>query len=87
MGLPGAVVFNADAVRADLSRDLGFSHEARIEHAHRIDRFMSKARALVNGNGIAAIVMMAKLEGELDDALMRNVFERRSAKGRDAVPE
>ena len=50
MGLPGAgkmianalaplrnaVVFNADAVRANLSRDLGFSHEERIEHARRM---------------------------------------------------
>ena len=48
MGLPGAgkttlanalapllnaVTFNADAVRANLSPDLGFSHEHRIEHA------------------------------------------------------
>jgi len=51
MGLPGAgkttlatalapllnaVVFNADAVRANLSRDLGFSHECRVEHARRM---------------------------------------------------
>jgi cytidyltransferase-like protein len=51
MGLPGAgkttlatalapllnaVVFNADAVRANLSRDLGFSHTDRIEHARRM---------------------------------------------------
>jgi cytidyltransferase-like protein len=51
MGLPGAgkttlatalgpllnaVVFNADAVRANLSPDLGFSHEDRIEHARRM---------------------------------------------------
>ena len=51
MGLPGAgkttlatalapllnaVVFNADAVRANLSRDLGFSHEDRLEHARRM---------------------------------------------------
>jgi cytidyltransferase-like protein len=51
MGLPGAgkttlatalaplmnaVVFNADAVRANLSRDLGFAHEDRIEHARRM---------------------------------------------------
>jgi cytidyltransferase-like protein len=51
MGLPGAgkttlanalapllnaVVFNADAVRSNLSRDLGFSHEDRIEHARRM---------------------------------------------------
>jgi cytidyltransferase-like protein len=51
MGLPGAgkttlanslapllnaVVFNADAVRANVSRDLGFSHDDRIEHARRM---------------------------------------------------
>jgi cytidyltransferase-like protein len=51
MGLPGAgkttlasalapllnaVVFNADAVRANLSPDLGFSHEDRVEHARRM---------------------------------------------------
>ena len=51
MGLPGAgkttlanalapllnaVVFNADAVRANLSHDLGFSHEDRVEHARRM---------------------------------------------------
>jgi len=51
MGLPGAgkttlagvlapllnaVVFNADAVRANLSRDLGFNHEDRVEHARRM---------------------------------------------------
>ena len=51
MGLPGAgkttlasalapllnaVVFNADAVRSNLSRDLGFSHEDRVEHARRM---------------------------------------------------
>jgi cytidyltransferase-like protein len=51
MGLPGAgkttlanalapllnaVVFNADAVRSNLSRDLGFSHDDRVEHARRM---------------------------------------------------
>src|SRR5262245_25831472 len=51
MGLPGAgkttlatalapllnaVVFNADAVRANISRDLGFDHADRIEHARRM---------------------------------------------------
>ena len=51
MGLPGAgkttlaqtlapllnaVVFNADAVRANLSQDLGFSHADRVEHARRM---------------------------------------------------
>ena len=55
MGLPGAgkttlagvlapllnaVVFNADAVRANLSRDLGFSHEDRVDsRGHRDRRF------------------------------------------------
>ncbi|MGB6534790.1 MAG: adenylyl-sulfate kinase [Xanthobacteraceae bacterium] len=51
MGLPGAgkttlakalapllsaIVFNADAVRANLSRDLGFTHQDRVEHARRM---------------------------------------------------
>jgi cytidyltransferase-like protein len=51
MGLPGAgkttlatalgpllnaVVFNADAVRSNISRDLGFSHQDRVEHARRM---------------------------------------------------
>ena len=30
------MVFNADALRANLSPDLGFSHEDRIEHARRM---------------------------------------------------
>jgi cytidyltransferase-like protein len=30
------VVFNADAVRANISRDLGFSHLDRVEHARRM---------------------------------------------------
>ena len=34
--LLGAVVFNADAVRANISKDLSFSHEDRIEHARRM---------------------------------------------------
>jgi len=34
--LLNAVVFNADAVRENLSRDLGFSLEDRIEHARRM---------------------------------------------------
>ena len=51
MGLPGAgkttlattlapllnaVVFNADEVRANISRDLGFGHDDRVEHARRM---------------------------------------------------
>ena len=34
--LIGAVHFNADAVRANISRDLGFSPADRIEHARRM---------------------------------------------------
>src|SRR5215813_2755615 len=34
--LLNAVVFNADAVRSNLSPDLGFSLEDRIEHARRM---------------------------------------------------
>jgi len=34
--LLNAVVFNADAVRANLSQDLGFSHTDRTEHARRM---------------------------------------------------
>jgi hypothetical protein len=51
MGLPGAgkttlvtalaprlnaVHFNADAVRANINKDLGFTHEDRVEHARRM---------------------------------------------------
>ena len=51
MGLPGAgkttlarelapllnaVLFNADEVRANINRDLGFSEEDRVEHARRM---------------------------------------------------
>jgi hypothetical protein len=51
MGLPGAgkttlaralaprlnaVVFNADEVRANVNKDLGFSEDDRVEHAHRM---------------------------------------------------
>ena len=34
--LLNAVVFNADAVRANISRDLGFGHDDRVEHARRM---------------------------------------------------
>lgn len=66
MGLPGAgkttlanalapllnaVVFNADAVRANLSRDLGFGLEDRIEHARRMgwmcDRVVQAGGAVI----------------------------------------
>jgi aerobic C4-dicarboxylate transport protein len=55
-----------------------------------IDRFMSEGRAIVNiiGNAVAAIVM-AKLEGELDTARMRDVLDGRLVEdypiGGDAV--
>jgi hypothetical protein len=66
MGLPGAgkttltntlapllraVVFNGDDVRAHLNRDLGFSHEDRIEHARRMgwlcDRVVEAGGAVI----------------------------------------
>jgi hypothetical protein len=66
MGLPGAgkttltrtlapllsaVVFNGDDVRAHLNRDLGFSHEDRIEHARRMgwlcDRVVDSGCAVI----------------------------------------
>jgi adenylylsulfate kinase-like enzyme len=68
MGLPGAgkttlasalapllnaVVFNADAVRSNLSRDLGFSHEDRVEHARRMgwvcDRVVEAGGTVIAG--------------------------------------
>jgi cytidyltransferase-like protein len=70
MGLPGAgkttladtlapllnaVVFNADAVRANLSRDLGFSHEDRVEHARRMG-WMSDRVVEAGGTVIADFV-------------------------------
>lgn len=53
--LLGAVVFNADDVRANLSRDLGFSHEDRIEHARRMG-WMSDRVVESNGTAIADFV-------------------------------
>lgn len=70
MGLPGsgkttlvsalapllnAIVFNADAVRANLSRDLGFSHEDRIEHARRMG-WMSDRVVEAGGTVIADFI-------------------------------
>jgi len=70
MGLPGAgkttlaaslapllnaVTFNADAVRANLSRDLGFSHQDRIEHARRMG-WMCDRVAEAGGTAIADFV-------------------------------
>lgn len=39
----GATHFNADEVRATISRDLGFSHEDRIEHAKRMRKLCDEA--------------------------------------------
>jgi hypothetical protein len=66
MGLPGAgkttlaktlapllnaVAFNGDDVRAHISRDLGFSHDDRIEHARRMgwlcDRVVEAGGAVI----------------------------------------
>lgn len=70
MGLPGAgkttlakalapllnaVVFNADAVRSNLSRDLGFSHQDRVEHARRMG-WMCDRVAEAGGTAIADFV-------------------------------
>ena len=70
MGLPGAgkttlasalapllnaVVFNADAVRANLSRDLGFSHDDRVEHARRMG-WMSDRVVEAGGTVIADFI-------------------------------
>ncbi len=74
MGLPGAgkttlstalapllnaVTFNADAVRANLSRDLGFSHEDRIEHARRMG-WMCDRVVEAGGTAIADFVCPTK---------------------------
>jgi adenylylsulfate kinase len=65
MGLPGAgkttlaralapllkaAVFNADEVRASISRDLGFSHADRIEHARRMGWMCDR---VVEAGGVA----------------------------------
>jgi cytidyltransferase-like protein len=70
MGLPGAgktalatalapllnaVVFNADAVRANLSRDLGFSHDDRVEPARRMG-WMSDRVVEAGGTVIADFI-------------------------------
>src|SRR5260370_21900378 len=70
MGLPGAgkttlanalapllnaVVFNADAVRANLSRDLGFSRSDRVEHARRMG-WMSDRVVEAGGTVIADFI-------------------------------
>src|SRR5271166_2702257 len=70
MGLPGAgkttlarvlapllnaVVFNADDVRANISRDLGFNHVDRIEHARRMGWLCDRV-AEAGGTAIADFV-------------------------------
>lgn len=46
----GAVLFNADEVRANISKDLGFSLEDRIEHARRMSWLCDR---VVEAGGIA----------------------------------
>jgi Adenylylsulphate kinase len=73
MGLPGAgkttlatalapllnaVVFNADAVRANLSRDLGFTHADRIEHARRMGWMCDR---VVEAGGTVVAAMRERL--------------------------
>ncbi len=81
MGLPGAgkttlanalapplnaVVFNADAVRANLSRDLGFSHEDRVEHARRMG-WMCDRVVEAGGTVIADFALGAAMLRRLHD--------------------
>ena len=53
--LLNAVVFNADAVRANLSRDLGFNHQDRVEHARRMG-WMSDRVVEAGGTVIADFI-------------------------------
>lgn len=51
----GAVLFNADEVRANINKDLGFSLEDRIEHARRMGWLCDKV-AEAGGIAIADFV-------------------------------
>jgi cytidyltransferase-like protein len=51
----GAAVFNADDVRANINRDLGFSHPDRIEHARRMG-WMCDRVAEAGGTAIADFI-------------------------------
>ncbi len=53
--LLGAVVFNADEVRANISRDLGFSVEDRIEQARRMSWLCDQV-VMAGGTAIADFV-------------------------------
>lgn len=46
----GAVLFNADEVRANINKDLGFSLEDRIEHARRMGWLCDR---VVEAGGVA----------------------------------
>jgi adenylylsulfate kinase-like enzyme len=69
MGLPGAgkttlarilaptlsaVLFNADEVRANINRELGFSHEDRIEHTRRMGWLGAIAIAMLARHALLA---------------------------------
>ena len=66
--LLNAVVFNADAVRANLSRDLGFSHEDRVEHARRMgwmcDRVVEAGGTVIADFSFARLQQTRELFGE-----------------------
>jgi hypothetical protein len=51
----GAVLFNADEVRANINKDLGFSHEDRIEQAARMAWLCDRV-VLAGGVAIADFV-------------------------------
>ena len=61
--LLNAVVFNADAVRPNLSRDLGFSHEDRVEHARRM-RWMCDRAVEADGAAIADFICPTEETGD-----------------------
>ena len=48
----GAVWFNADAIRQEIHKDLGFSSEDRIEHARRLGKLSDWAS--MGGNFVVA---------------------------------
>lgn len=95
MGLPGAgkttlakvlapllnaVLLNADEVRANLWRDLGFSHEDRIEHARRMG-WMSDRVVESGGTVIADFICPTSATREaFGDAFM--IWVDRIAEGR-----
>lgn len=95
MGLPGAgkttlaralgprlkaVIFNADEVRANIPRDLGFSIEDRIEHARRMGWLCDR---VTDAGGIAIADFVCPLpEARIGFGPCFTVWVDRIAKGR-----